>query len=93
MDCMLDGRGSMADLGTELAPGLFATEVDYLVKYEWARCAEDVLWRRTKLGLHVPDGCGHDLDEWMAARQPAPAQMLSDRACVERVGGESAHPT
>jgi glycerol-3-phosphate dehydrogenase len=93
MDCMLDGRGSMADLGAELAPGLFATEVDYVVKYEWARCAEDVLWRRTKLGLHVPDGCRHDLDEWMAARQPAPAQMLSDRACVERVGGESAHPT
>ena len=33
------------------APGLTAREVDYLVREEWARTADDVLWRRTKCGL------------------------------------------
>jgi glycerol-3-phosphate dehydrogenase len=81
MHCLLDGRSSMAELGAELAPGLFTAEVDYLVKYEWARSADDVLWRRTKLGLHVAKGCLGALDAWMAVH-----------ACVERVGG-SANPT
>uniref|UniRef100_UPI0035935D10 glycerol-3-phosphate dehydrogenase n=1 Tax=Blastomonas sp. TaxID=1909299 RepID=UPI0035935D10 len=40
------------DLGEDFGHGLTASEVDYLIDYEWARTAEDVLWRRTKLGLH-----------------------------------------
>ena len=40
------------DLGEDFGHGLTAAEVDYLVAHEWARTAEDVLWRRTKLGLH-----------------------------------------
>ena len=40
-------------LGAEVAPGLFEAELNYLVQHEWARCADDVLWRRTKLGLHL----------------------------------------
>jgi glycerol-3-phosphate dehydrogenase len=53
------GYGSRADallargLGTEVAPGLFEAELHYLHRHEWARSAEDVLWRRTKLGLHM----------------------------------------
>lgn len=38
--------------GAEIAPGLFESELRHLVEYEWARSAEDVLWRRSKLGLH-----------------------------------------
>ena len=41
-----------ADLGEDFGHGLTAAEVDYLVTHEWARSAEDILWRRTKLGLH-----------------------------------------
>ncbi|PKP94788.1 MAG: glycerol-3-phosphate dehydrogenase [Alphaproteobacteria bacterium HGW-Alphaproteobacteria-14] len=41
-----------ADLGEDFGHGLTAAEVDYLIDTEWARTAEDVLWRRTKLGLH-----------------------------------------
>lgn len=45
-----------ADLGEHFGHGLTAAEVDYLIAQEWARTAEDVLWRRTKLGLHfTPD--------------------------------------
>jgi glycerol-3-phosphate dehydrogenase len=39
-------------LGAEVAPGLFEAELSYLHRCEWARSADDVLWRRSKLGLH-----------------------------------------
>jgi len=40
-----------ADLGEHFGNGLTAAEIDYLVREEWARSADDVLWRRTKCGL------------------------------------------
>jgi glycerol-3-phosphate dehydrogenase len=43
--------GERTDLGAEFGAGLSAREVDWLVEREWARTVEDVLWRRTKLGL------------------------------------------
>ena len=43
--------GDRTDLGEEFGAGLSATEVEWLVSREWAQTAEDVLWRRTKLGL------------------------------------------
>lgn len=47
---LLAGIDSREALGEEFGAGLFAHEVDYLIDTEWARCAEDVLWRRSKLG-------------------------------------------
>lgn len=49
----LDGARGVADLGPELAPGVFGAELDYLRREEWAVEPEDALWRRTKHGLHV----------------------------------------
>ncbi|MBK8374098.1 glycerol-3-phosphate dehydrogenase [Sphingorhabdus sp.] len=40
------------DLGTGFGHGLTEAEVNYLVETEWAQTADDILWRRTKLGLH-----------------------------------------
>ncbi len=45
-----------ADLGKAFGGGLYARELAYLVEREWAGSAEDVLWRRTKCGLHMTDG-------------------------------------
>ncbi len=42
-----------ADLGHHFGVQLYQREVDYLIETEWARSAEDVLWRRTKLGLRM----------------------------------------
>jgi glycerol-3-phosphate dehydrogenase len=50
---LLDGASGIADLGQDLGEGVFEAEIDYLVAHEWARTAEDVLWRRSKLGLQV----------------------------------------
>ena len=44
---------AVADLGNHFGHTLYAMEVDYLVAQEWARSAEDILWRRTKCGLHL----------------------------------------
>ena len=48
----LGGARSLADLGIHFGHGLTSAEVDYLCAREWARSADDVLWRRSKLGLH-----------------------------------------
>ena len=55
-------------LGEEVLPGLYAAEVDYLCREEWAVTAEDILWRRTKLGLHLPAGSADVLQAWLARR-------------------------
>ncbi|MEX8521364.1 MAG: glycerol-3-phosphate dehydrogenase [Leptothrix ochracea] len=50
---LLGSASGLEDLGVEVAPGLFERELHYLMQETWVRCAEDVLWRRTKLGLHL----------------------------------------
>jgi len=46
---------SMLDLGEHYGAGLTRAEIDYLIAHEWARSADDVLWRRTKVGLHLTE--------------------------------------
>jgi len=50
---VLGDASTLADLGLHFGADLYAREVDYLVEHEWAVGAEDVLWRRTKAGLHL----------------------------------------
>ena len=51
---VIGSASSMDGLGQHFGGPLYQAEVDYLVKHEWARSAEDILWRRSKKGLHVP---------------------------------------
>ena len=60
-----------ADLGEEILPGLHAREVDYLRREEWAVTAEDILYRRSKLALHLPARQRSTLDAWLARHPPA----------------------
>ena len=50
---ILDGVATPADMGQDFGAGLTEKEIRYLVEHEWARSADDVLWRRSKLGLHM----------------------------------------
>jgi glycerol-3-phosphate dehydrogenase len=53
---LLGDARAMADLGPVLGADLTEAEVRYLIRHEWARQADDVLWRRSKLGLHIEPG-------------------------------------
>ncbi len=53
MDRFLSGAGSLEDLGVHYGDDVYEAEIVYLVRYEWAREVDDILWRRSKLGLHV----------------------------------------
>ncbi len=62
---LLQGAHSMADMGREFGAGLYEREVRYLVAEEWAVTAEDILWRRTKLGLHGGKTLADELQRWL----------------------------
>jgi glycerol-3-phosphate dehydrogenase len=68
IDRMLGSAASLAELGEEILPQLYEREVQYLCREEWARSAADILWRRTKLGLHTPSDVAQRLDDWLARR-------------------------
>ncbi|MFQ6024013.1 MAG: glycerol-3-phosphate dehydrogenase, partial [Acidiferrobacterales bacterium] len=72
---ILRGAHVVDALGQHFGAGLYAREVDYLIDHEWARTAEDVLWRRTKIGLHMTDEERASVVEYVARqRQPAKAK-------------------
>ncbi len=62
---MLGTATKLSDMGEELTPGMFETEARYLIDMEWARSAEDILWRRTKCGLYCQSHHVERLQEWM----------------------------
>ena len=62
---------SWADLGEDFGAGLTAAEVDYLVRREWAHSADDILWRRSKLGLHVPVETAQRIEAYLAEKRTA----------------------
>lgn len=53
-------------LGIHFGAGLYACEVEYLIRHEWAVTADDILWRRTKLGLHLKDQERDRLAQWFS---------------------------
>lgn len=63
-------------LGEEVAPGLYEVELNYLHRQEWATRADDVLWRRTKLGLHFNAEQRANVAHWCQLHWPttAPAE-------------------
>jgi glycerol-3-phosphate dehydrogenase len=52
---LLGDAQSNADLGENFGADLTSREVDYLIDEEWVTSCNDILWRRTKLGLHMSD--------------------------------------
>ena len=65
---LLQGARSMDDMGRHFGADLYAREVHYLIQNEWALTADDVLWRRTKLGLQLRAGAAAMLEDFMDIR-------------------------
>lgn len=65
---VLGDAASLEDLGHHFGAGLYEREVTYLMDVEWARSSDDILWRRTKLGLRMDSENVRRLDEFVAGR-------------------------
>ena len=56
---------SVEDLAEHFGHGLFAHEIDWAIANEWVRCAEDFLWRRSKMGLRLNKSQADALDNYI----------------------------
>ena len=65
---LLDGVSSRGDLGAEVAPDLHEAELFFLKRNEWALTSDDVLWRRSKLGLHCTPEQREAVADWLATQ-------------------------
>jgi glycerol-3-phosphate dehydrogenase len=63
---LLGDAGDLAGLGRHFGAGLYEAEVRWLVEREFARTADDILWRRTKLGLHLTRGQVQSLERYLS---------------------------
>jgi glycerol-3-phosphate dehydrogenase len=64
-------------LGVHFGAGLTEREVRHLVDNEWARTADDILWRRTKLGLRLTEEERNRLEDWLRIHGPARASSAA----------------
>ncbi len=71
---LLGDSKSSKDLGRNFGADLYEIEVRYLMTHEWAQKAEDVLWRRSKLGLRIKAADKEALSGWMASETKLLAQ-------------------
>ncbi len=77
-----DDSEASAGSTDEFAPGLGADQVEFLAREEWAQTADDILWRRSKLGLVTSPERREKLARFIANREPrapAPAGQIGDR--------------
>ncbi|MFN7724333.1 MAG: glycerol-3-phosphate dehydrogenase [Rubrivivax sp.] len=81
VDQVLGTAAAPKPLGAEVAPGLFEAELHYLVAQEWARDADAVLWRRSKLGLHYTAEQRQAVADWMAVHGTAPGLAEDSTTC------------
>lgn len=70
---LIGSARSLPELGFDFGDGIYEAEVRYLIEQEFARTAEDILWRRSKLGLHVAPETKERLARWMDERLGAAA--------------------
>ncbi|WP_235602793.1 glycerol-3-phosphate dehydrogenase [Piscirickettsia litoralis] len=64
--CILRKSSAIADLGHHFGANLYEKEVVYLIEHEWAQSAEDILWRRSKLGLRLKEAEQKELTHWLS---------------------------
>jgi len=70
------------DMGFHFGGDLYQFEAEYLIRHEWARTAEDILWRRTKLGLVLTSRQVAALETWME-HHPSSMSNNSKRDCTK----------
>ena len=74
---ILGDAKTLADCGEHFGHGLTEREVEWLRTREWAVSADDILWRRTKLGLWFDKAEAAGLAAWLASNRPATSAAVS----------------
>ncbi|RRH83419.1 glycerol-3-phosphate dehydrogenase [Variovorax beijingensis] len=74
---LLGDAQSMEDMGEAVAPGLHERELRFLQENEWAVSADDVLWRRSKLGLRYTAEERRQVAAWLQARTTNNSYMIN----------------
>ncbi len=74
---LLGDAKSMEDMGAAVAPGLHERELRFLQQNEWAVSADDVLWRRSKLGLRYTAEERRQVAAWLQARTTNNSYMIN----------------
>ena len=66
IEILIGDAKSMEDMGETFAASLTEREVNYLCEHEWVTSADDILWRRTKLGVHMDSEQQQALKDWFS---------------------------
>ncbi|MFC3052681.1 glycerol-3-phosphate dehydrogenase [Kordiimonas pumila] len=67
-ETLLSRKTSLEDMGQAFGASLYEAELVYLKQHEWATTAEDALWRRSKLGLHMTEEEQHSVAQWFESQ-------------------------
>lgn len=62
MDYFLNDKSSIDDMGQHYGDHVYEAEINYLKTHEWATTAEDIVWRRSKLAIHVAEETLHNIE-------------------------------
>jgi glycerol-3-phosphate dehydrogenase len=75
---VLGNAKSMSDLGQSFGASLTEAEARYLMAHEWACTTEDIVWRRSKLGLRLRPEEIAAIDAWISTQRVAPKSQLAE---------------
>ncbi len=87
MEAMIGGADGINGLGRHYGDDLYQCEIDYLIGREWARTSTDILWRRSKLGLHLSPATVQALQAALGETSPGRRAAGSGDAPAAKVGG------
>ena len=79
---VLGAANRATDFGEDFGATLTSCEVAWLMDKEFAQTAEDVIWRRSKLGLRLTDAQIERLQSWMHPRPRKQARMIKGKLCL-----------
>ena len=65
LDIILNKVNNPQEMGQYFGAGLYECEINYLRRFEWAQTADDILWRRSKVGLVFSKSEYRSLEQWL----------------------------
>ncbi|TMJ39037.1 MAG: glycerol-3-phosphate dehydrogenase, partial [Alphaproteobacteria bacterium] len=71
---LLEDVKTLKDLGQHFGADLYQREVDFLIRTEWAAAVDDVIWRRSKVGLRLTGDDIAGLQSYLRVAQPIPSR-------------------